>query len=137
MITLPLLASSTFSLWAGLGLLIAMAATFGIGNVVLTLVLGPMRQGKVKGTVYESGMNPLMGNRSRFNLRFYLIAMTFLLFDVEIVFLYPWAMAYAGLGDHPEAVALQPWFFIRVGFFVLTSIIGFVYAWRKGVFSYD
>ena len=98
--------------------------------------LGPGRKGPIKGSVYESGMNPIGNARRRFNVRFYIVAMTFLVFDVEIVFLYPWAVSFASLGG-TEGDALAPLFLGRMLFFVLTTIVAFVYAWRKGVFRYD
>ncbi|MCX5661088.1 MAG: NADH-quinone oxidoreductase subunit A [Planctomycetota bacterium] len=111
-----------------------MALVFGFGNLVLTSILGPSRKGAVKGTVYESGMNPIGSARHRFNVRFYIVAMTFLVFDVEIVFLYPWATVFPNLS---EASGLSAMFLARMLFFILTSVLAFAYAWRKGVFRYD
>jgi NADH:ubiquinone oxidoreductase subunit 3 (subunit A) len=71
-----------FNHYAALGILLLMAIGFGVANVVLTTFLGPSRKGEVKGTTYESGMNPIGSARRRFNVRFYIVAMTFLLFDV-------------------------------------------------------
>ncbi len=130
------LAAMDFNAYAAVGVLVAMAIIFGVANVGLSHILGPRRQGKIKGTVYESGMNPIGSARRRFNVRFYIVAMTFLLFDVEIVFLYPWAITFPGLGGS-EGQALAPLFLFRVLFFILTSIVAFAYAWRKGVFRYD
>ncbi|MEM9881992.1 MAG: NADH-quinone oxidoreductase subunit A [Planctomycetota bacterium] len=130
------LAASAFNMWAAVGVLLLMAVAFGLGNLLLTHVIGPSRKGEVKGTVYESGMNPIGDARRRFNVRFYVVAMTFLLFDVEIVFLYPWATTFPSLGG-PEGDALSPMFFARMMFFILTSVLAFAYAWRKGVFRYD
>lgn len=132
----PLLAATSFSMWAAVGILLLMAMGFGVGNLFLTHLLGPSRKGEIKGGVYESGMNPIGDARRRFNVRFYIVAMTFLLFDVEIVFLYPWATTFPSLGG-TEGDALSPIFFGRMLFFILTSIIAFAYAWRKGVFRYD
>ena len=92
------LAASDFSQWTALGVLVLMAIVFALGNLLLTTFLGPSRKGEVKGSVYESGMNPIGNARRRFNVRFFVVAMTFLLFDVEIVFLYPWAATFSGLG---------------------------------------
>ena len=128
--------TSEFSLYAAVGVLLLMALLFGVGNLVVTHILGPTRSGRVKGTVYESGVNPIGSARRRFNVRFYVVAMTFLLFDAEIVFLYPWAVTFPSLGGS-EGDALTPLFLMRMLFFILTSIIAFVYAWRKGVFRYD
>lgn len=133
---LPLLAAESFSHYLPVGLLIVMAILFGVGNVVGSSLLGPHRQGKIKGMVYESGMNPIGSARRRFNVRFYLVAMSFLVFDVEIVFLYPWASVFPNLGGEQGSL-LAPLFLGRMLFFILTSIVAFVYAWRKGVFRYD
>lgn len=126
--------SSSFSHYAPLGVLLLMAIGFGVGNLILTSIIGPSRQGKVKGMTYESGMNPITSARQRFNVRFYIVAMTFLVFDVEIVFLYPWATVFPSLAEESN---LGPLFLGRMLFFILTSIIAFAYAWRKGVFRYD
>lgn len=131
-----ILAASDFSHFAPLGVLLVMAIVFGFFNLLATTVLGPSRKGDVKGTVYESGMNPIGSARRRFNVRFYIVAMTFLLFDVEIVFLYPWAVTFPSLGG-VEGDTLSPLFLARMLFFILTSVIAFTYAWRKGVFRYD
>src|SRR5688500_792065 len=87
--------------WLPVVLLIIIAIGFAVGNVVLSIWIGPKRTGPGKGTTYESGMVPTGDARQRFNVRFYLVAMIFLVFDVEIVFFYPWATIF------PEAVANQ------------------------------
>lgn len=117
-----------------LGMLVAMAIIFGVGNIILSRIVGPEREGPSKGTAYESGMNPIGTARRRFNVRFYIVAMTFLVFDVEIVFLYPWATVFPNLSDG-DPLRLQ--FLARMLFFILTSILAYLYAWRKGVFSFD
>lgn len=134
------LAATEFNMYAAVGVLVLIAIGFGAVNVLLsTKLLGPARQGDVKGTVYESGMNPIGTTRRRFNVRFYVVAMTFLLFDVEIVFLYPWAVTFSALSRETGSTGaeLAPLFLFRMLFFVLTTIIAFVYAFRKGVFRYD
>jgi len=130
------LAATDFTQWTALGVLVLMALVFAVGNVLLTTFLGPSRKGEVKGTAYESGMNPVGTARRRFNVRFFIVAMTFLLFDVEIVFLYPWAATFPGLGGE-AGEALEPMFLGRMIFFVFTTVVAFAYAWRKGVFRYD
>ncbi|HBS28477.1 MAG TPA: NADH-quinone oxidoreductase subunit J [Phycisphaerales bacterium] len=115
-------------------LLLMMAVTFGVANLVLTRIIGPSRDGAVKSVTYESGMNPIGTARKRFNVRFYIIAMTFLVFDVEVVFLYPWAATYANIDPRtPEGGA----FLARVLFFMATTAIAYVYGYRKGVFRFD
>ncbi|MDA1007568.1 MAG: NADH-quinone oxidoreductase subunit A [Planctomycetota bacterium] len=120
--------------YAPLALVIVMAVGFAIINVVASLLLGPSADGVVKGLAYESGMNPFGTARKRFNIRFYIMAMTFLIFDVEIIFLYPWAVAFSKLEPASAEASL---FLARIGFFVGTSVIAYIYAWKKGVFRWD
>lgn len=115
-------------------LVVVMAIGFGAVNLVATHLLGPRVRGERKEIAYESGMNPIGTARKRFNVRFYILAMTFLVFDVEIIFLYPWAVTYTKLpAQSPEAGL----FLGRILFFIGTSVIAYVYAWRKGVFRWD
>lgn len=115
-----------------LAIVILMGVTFAIATVVLSRMLGPSRQGKIKGMSYESGMNPIGTARKRFNVRFYLIAMVFLVFDVEIIFLYPWAATFHDF-EGPERLT---WLF-RILFFLLTTVVAYLYGFRKGVFRFD
>jgi len=115
-------------------LLLAAAITFGVGNIVLSLLIGPRRAGEFKGTAYESGMNPVTPARKRFNVRFYLIAMVFLVFDVEVIFLYPWAATFSNL--EPASPESGLWL-ARILFFLLTTVVAYLYGFRKGVFKFD
>ncbi len=115
-------------------IIILMAITFAVLNVVLTTVLGPSRKGKVKGSTYESGMNPVGTARKRFNVRFYLIAVVFLVFDVEIIFLYPWASTFSNLETGKDLALL---WLARIMFFLFTTVVAYLYGWRKGVFKFD
>src|SRR5919107_908174 len=89
------LAADPRSSWAPVVLLLLIAIGFAVGNLVLSLLIGPSRTGPGKETTYESGMVPIGDTRKRFNVRFYIVAMIFLVFDVEIVFMYPWATIFA------------------------------------------
>ena len=116
------------------GVVIVMATVFVVINVVATMLIGPREDGVIKGLAYESGMDPIGSARKRFNVRFYILAMTFLVFDVEIIFLYPWAVTYAKL----EPGSTESAFFLgRIIFFMATSVIAYIYAWKKGVFRFD
>ncbi len=127
------MSQDTIAYWPIL-LLIGLAGGFAFVVIIVTHLLGPKRLGDEKGSVYESGVNPLASARKRFNVRFYLLAMTFLIFDVEIIFLYPWATTFRQIeaGGHFSSVFL--W---RIMFFIATSVIAYIYAWRKGVFRFD
>jgi NADH-quinone oxidoreductase subunit A len=133
---LTTLADADLNQYAALGVLLLMAVGFGLINLLLTTIIGPGRKGEQKGMPYESGMNPIGSARRRFNVRFYVVAMTFLLIDVEIVFLLPWALTFPNLSG-PQGDPLASLFLARMLFFVLTTIIALAYAWRKGVFRYD
>lgn len=116
-------------------IIIVMAIGFAVGNLVLTSIIGPGRDGARKGTTYESGMNPVGTARKRFNVRFYLIAMVFLVFDVEIIFLYPWASTFPNIASYPNAEGLI--WLGRIFFFLFTTVVAYVYGYRKGVFKFD
>ena len=128
------LATTDLSSYLPLGLIISMALTFAVANIVMTKLIGPAREGRNKGTSYESGMNPVGSARKRFNVRFYLIAMVFLVFDVEVVFLYPWAATFPNMapGSEESLVWLG-----RILFFLFTTVVAYLYGFRKGVFKFD
>ena len=131
---MPVLAESDLANYIPVAIALVMSVVFAIVNIGLSMALGPRLAGAVKGTVYESGMNPIGSARKRFNVRFYIVAMTFLLFDVEVIFLYPWAVAYTQLEPQSAEAGL---FLARILFFIATSVIAYIYAWRKGVFRWD
>ena len=84
--------------WLLILLLMVLAAGFGAGSIALSRVLGPHNPTPEKSAPYECGMPPVGNARERQSIRFYLIAMIFLLFDIEVAFLYPWALALRSLG---------------------------------------
>ena len=99
--------------------------------------LKPWKPTKVKDMAYESGMDPIGSSRMQFDVKFYLIAILFLVFDVELLFLYPWAViAYAGGGDQFWRKAFGPVVFVEILAFMATLVIAYLYAWRKGVFRW-
>jgi NADH-quinone oxidoreductase subunit A len=105
-------------------------------SLILAHTIGPQKKTVVKRMPYESGMDPVGDARQRFDVKFYLIAILFLVFDVELLFLYPWAVAAyrdAGPGIPQE---LQGIVFLEVLLFLGTLVLGYWYAWRKGVFQW-
>ena len=113
--------------WLGVVIMIALGAGFAGVMIGLSLLLGPKNPTPEKLAPYECGM-PVVGDaRERHSVKFYLVAMIFLLFDIEIAFLYPWAVALRDLG----------WvgFAQLVTFFLILSV-GYVYVWRKGVLDW-
>lgn len=128
------LASTQLDSYLPVFLIILMAMGFGVMNVVASALIGPGRQGKIKGQIYESGMNPIGTARKRFNVRFYLIAMVFLVFDVEVVFLYPWAVTFPNISAGSSESLM---WLIRILFFLFTTVVAYLYGYRKGVFKFD
>lgn len=115
-------------------ILITMAVTFGVFNVLASRLIGPRRDGSTKGQTYESGMTAIGTARKRFNVRFYLIAMVFLVFDIEIIFLYPWAATFPNIDQHASESLI---WLGRILFFLATTLVAYVYGIRKGVFRFD
>jgi NADH-quinone oxidoreductase subunit A len=107
---------------------------FAVSAMVVAHLLGPNKRTPVKQMPYESGMDPIGDARQRFDVKFYLIAILFLIFDVELLFLYPWAAAYQEgtiKGDEFRTVV-----FIEVLAYLVTVVVAYVYAWRRGVFQW-
>jgi len=129
-----LLAAQEVSAFWPILLLILMALGFAVVNIGVSQILGPRRDGPVKSLSYESGMNPVDTARKRFNVRFYILAMIFLVFDVEVIFLYPWAATFATLEPRSD---LSLVFLARILFFVFTTIVAYLYAVRKGILQFD
>ena len=119
--------------WAPVVLLLLIGIGFAVGNVILSSVIGPSRTGRGKETTYESGMMPIGDTHRRFNVRFYIVAMIFLVFDVDIIFMYPWATIFTSYADTAIGGLLLVEMFIFIGLLVLA----YVYAWGKGVFRWD
>jgi NADH-quinone oxidoreductase subunit A len=129
--------------WAPVVLMLILGIGFAAGNVILSLLIGPSRTGKVKAGTYESGMMPIGDTRKRFNVRFYIVAMIFLVIDVEIVFFYPFATIFARSVRNPQplydgsSITAATAMLISMGVFVLILLLAYVYAWGKGVFRWD
>ncbi len=146
-------------------LFILVAISVAVGMLSMSAALGPRRKTAVKQMPYESGMDPIGDARQRFDVRYYLVAIVFLLFDVELLFLYPWAVAQWGVPEPSKVVAsakapaavaadastsvtvasmgvagIPPVFrslvFGEILVFILILAAAYVYAWRKGVFEW-
>jgi NADH-quinone oxidoreductase subunit A len=112
---------------------------FGASAVLATQLFPfkPRKPTKVKQMPYESGMDPIGSARMQFDVKFYLIAILFLVFDVELLFLYPWAViAFGDAGDQTWRNVFGSIVFIEILIFLATFVIAYVYAWKKGVFSW-
>ncbi len=130
-------------------LFLAIAVATGLSMLAISAVLGPRKKTRVKQMPYESGMDPIGDARQRVDVRFYLVAIAFLLFDVELLYLYPWAVsqwsaepalaAATGAAGLPTA-GVPPIFralvFWEIMVFVAILTAAFAYAWKKGVFEW-
>jgi len=126
--------------WAPVILLLVIAIGFAVTNIVASLLIGPSRTGPGKEETYESGMVPIGDTRKRFNVRFYIVAMIFLVFDVEIVFLYPWATIFSPAASSrtaPGGHAFGGMLLVEMGIFIAILLLAYIYAWGKGVFRWD
>ncbi len=121
--------------WAAVLLLLIIGVGFVAGTLTLSLLVGPSRNGQVKGGTYESGVMPIGDSRKRFNVRFYVVAMIFLVFDVDIVFFYPLCSIFreTSLHHHEVAGALL----VDILLFIAILLVAYFYAWGKGVFRWD
>ena len=132
-------------------LFILVAIMIALGMLSASAVLGPRRATPVKQMPYESGMDPIGDARQRFDVRYYLVAIVFLLFDVELLFLYPWAVgqysvdAQIAVADAVTAASAAPSgipaefrgvVFLEILVFIVVLAAAFAYAWRKGVFEW-
>jgi NADH-quinone oxidoreductase subunit A len=111
-------------------------------NIVASIMIGPSRTGPGKEEAYEAGMVPIGDTRKRFNVRFYVVAMIFLVIDVEIVFFYPfatifapyvWRDAHRAAGEPTHSLAML----VAIILFVALLLLAYIYAWGKGVFKWD
>ncbi len=143
-------------------LMVLAALALSVGMVVMGRFVGPRRAGAVKQMPYESGVDPIHDTHRRFDVRFYMVAIAFLIFDVELLFLYPWAVARTN--DHGIEAAIRQQIvqqqlesggpaleeaavaeiattqiavvFFSVAVFFVILVLGLVYDWRKGVFQW-
>jgi len=114
----------------------------GIGLAMLLVnlssLLGPLRPDKVKQKVYESGMDPVGSAHDRFSVKFYMVAMLFILFDIEVVFMYPWAVNFKELSLMSAASGGSSLFpLIEMGVFIVILFVGYIYVWKKKGLEWD
>ena len=108
--------------------LLLLGALLGAALLGLSALLNPSRARGAKGAAYECGIIPVTDARNRFDVKFYLVAVLFILFDIEIVFLYPWAALYRRLGAAG---------FVEMLVFLGILLVGLAYVWRKGALEWE
>ena len=109
-------------------LFLLVAIGFGAGTIALSTIIVPRRRNPVKDAPYECGVEPVGDARARFSVKFYLVAVLFILFDIEAVFLYPWAVAFRQLGLYG---------LVEMGLFILVLVVGYLYLLFKRAFDWN
>jgi NADH-quinone oxidoreductase subunit A len=108
--------------------LIVIALAFAMGSVIMSRLVGQKKPTAVKLAPYECGMPPVGSARERVSVKFYIVAMLFIVFDIEAVFLYPWAVVFKRLGLFG---------FVEMGVFIAILLVGYVYVWKKGALEWE
>ena len=109
-------------------ILVGLSVVNAVFMVVLSTVLSPTKTTRVKSAPYESGMDPLGDTRARFSMNFYVVAILFIVFDVETVFLLPWAVVMREVGLAG---------FVSAAMFIFILTVGLIYEWKKGALEWD
>ena len=120
--------SAYLTQYAAVAVYIMIAAAFGIGTLMFSYAVHPRIFSSEKLSAYECGSEPISDARMPFPVRYYIIAMLFVIFDVELIFLYPWAVAFDQIGLFG---------LIEMIIFIALFVAGYAYAWRKGALEWD
>jgi NADH-quinone oxidoreductase subunit A len=110
------------------------ATGIGTGMIILSAILGHRKYSRMKMQAYECGITPTGDARHRFSVKFYLVGMLFILFDVEVIFLVPWAVVYRDLLKLPGAGLFGFW---EMMVYIGLVLVGFFYIWKKGVLDWS
>ncbi len=111
-----------------IAILVILSTAIAVIVIVLGHTFGPKRPNEAKGMAYESGMDPIGPGTRQMPVRFYLIAVLFILFDIEVIFFLPWAVVFKRLGLFG---------LIEMLVFIIILLVGYVYAWKKGALEWD
>ncbi len=124
--------------YAPIGIMFLVAIGFAVSQLVVTQLIGPRKRTATKLMPYESGKDPVGGARDRYSIKFYTVAVIFLLFDIEVLFMVPFAVAFKSLlfAEASTGVAYGTIALIEILIFIATLIVGYIYVWRKGTFEW-
>lgn len=106
---------------------------FAVTNLVVSRLFGQRKDTRAKLMAYECGMDPVGSAHQRFSVKFYLVAMLFILFDIEAVFLVPWAVVFKSL----SRILSRQFVFLEMIVFLAVLLLGYVYVWKKGLFEWN
>ncbi len=131
---------SEFSLfdYAPIALMFVVAMGFAASQILVTQLIGPRKRTAVKLMPYECGKDPVGSARDKFSIKFYTVAVIFLLFDIEVLFMIPFAVAFKTLlaEEKISGIAFGTIALLEILVFIATLIIGYVYVWKKGTFDW-
>ena len=114
--------------YVAIAVMVVLSTVIALIAIGLGTIFGPRKQSEAKSMPYESGMNPYGEGTRRMPVRFYLIAVLFILFDIEVVFFLPWAIVFRQLGLFG---------LIEMVIFIVVLLVGYVYAWKKGALEWE
>src|SRR6476661_5888178 len=118
-----------------IAIMFLVAAGFGVSQLMVTQLIGPRKRTAVKLMPYECGKDPIGSARDRYSIKFYAVAVVFLLFDIEVLFIIPFAVAFKSLIAAGPAV-FGTVAFVEILVFIATLIVGYIYVWKKGIFDW-
>jgi NADH-quinone oxidoreductase subunit A len=131
---------SEFSLmdYAPIAMMFIVAAGFGVSQLLVTQLIGPRKRTATKLMPYECGKDPIGSARDRYSIKFYTVAVIFLLFDIEVLFMIPFAVAFKELLAQQKisGIAFGTIAFIEILIFIATLVVGYIYVWKKGTFDW-
>ena len=131
---------SEFSLldYAPIAVMFLVAIGFAASQILVTQLIGPRKRTATKLMPYECGKDPVGSARDRFSIKFYTVAVIFLLFDIEVLFMIPFAVAFKSLlaAETSSAIAYGAIAFVEIMIFIGTLIVGYIYVWKKGTFDW-
>jgi NADH-quinone oxidoreductase subunit A len=125
--------------YAPIAIMFIVAAGFGVSQLLVTQLIGPRKRTATKLMPYECGKDPIGSARDRYSIKFYTVAVIFLLFDIEVLFMIPFAVAFKELIAQQKlnpAIAYGTIAFIEILIFIATLVVGYIYVWKKGTFDW-
>ena len=124
--------------YAPIGIMFLVAMGFAVSQILVTQLIGPRKRTAVKLMPYECGKDPVGSARDRFSIKFYTVAVIFLLFDIEVLFMIPFAVAFKTLlaEEKISGIAFGTIALLEILVFISTLIVGYIYVWKKGTFDW-
>lgn len=121
-----------------IGIMFLVAAGFGLSQLLVGQLMGPRKRTATKLMPYECGKDPVGSARDKYSIKFYKVAVIFLLFDIEVLFMVPFAVAFKSLlvEEKLSGIAFGTIAFVEILIFISTLVVGYIYVWKKGVFDW-